>query len=109
GDIIELDDFSWTIYEEGKEPVKTELPNSVTAKIKNTTAKPYKAYIIYSEYSSANEMLGTQYKFIDVPANDEKSFDMNFTAPNGDEVAKAYAYLWKLGTSVPMSEMVIVK
>ena len=54
-------------------------------------------------------MLGTQYKFIEVPANDEKSFDMNFTAPNGDEVAKAYAYLWKLGTSVPMSEMVIVK
>lgn len=109
GEIIEVDDFSWTIYEEGKEPVKTEFPNSVTAKIKNTMSRPYQAYMIYSEYSADNEMTGTKYKLVEVPASDEGSFTIIFDAPNSDSIAKAYAYLWKYGSSVPISEMVVVK
>ncbi len=109
GDVIELDDFSWTIYEQGVEPVRVELPNSVTATIQNTTAESYRAYIIYSEYSDTYEMLGTKYQFVEVPANDEQSFTMNFAAPNSDSIGKAYAYLWQVNSSVPLCEMVTVK
>lgn len=109
GDIIEIDDFAWTVYEEGTEPFTTELPNSVTAKIRSTKATAYKAYIIYSEYSSDNKLIGTQYKFVEVPANDEKSFDMFFSVPYGDEIAKSFAYLWEFGVSAPLTESVIVK
>ena len=109
GDIIELDDFSWTIYEEGKEPVKTQLPSSVTARVKNTTANVFKAFIIYSEYSETNGMLGTQYKLICANPNSTEEFVMNFVAPESSEIDNAYAYLWKFNSSMPMSELVIVK